>query len=110
MKMHNDNHRNVQPHTIAIGDRVLLKQKSTKELPPHDPDPYLVTDVQGTQITAVRRGATNIRDSQRFKKVFPTQPSRFRNLPPILQKVQGQDNDPDIGPPRHTPAEEQGPG
>ena len=30
-----------------------------------------VVDVQGTQITAVRHGATKIRDSQRFKKVAP---------------------------------------
>ena len=27
MKMHKDNHRNVQPNTITIGDRALLKQK-----------------------------------------------------------------------------------
>lgn len=76
MKKHKENHRNVQPHTIAIGDRVLLKQKSTKKWPPHDPDPYSVIDVQGTQITAVRHGAIKIRDSQRFKKVALTQPPK----------------------------------
>ena len=102
----------MRPHTIAIGDRVLLKQKSTKRHPPHDPDPYLVTDVQGTQITAVRHGATKIRDSQRFKKVAPTQPPRFRNLPPTLQQAHGhgQAEDPDIGPPLPKAAVERRPG
>ena len=110
MKQYKDNHRNVKPHTIAIGDRVLLKQKSTKKHPPHDPDPYSVVDVQGTQITAVRHGATKTRDSQRFKKVAPTQPPRFRNLPPILQLSQEQADDPDIGPPQPAVAAQQHPG
>ena len=102
MKEYKDNHRHVKPHTMAIGDRVLLKQKSTKKHPPHDPDPYTVVDVQGTQITAERHGAAKTRDSQRFKKVPPTQPSRFRNLPPTLQHMQNhpESSDPDIGPPQ----------
>ena len=100
----------MKPPTIVIGDKVLLKQKSTKKHPPHDPDPYSVVDVQGTQITAVRHGATKTRDSQRFKKVAPTQPPRFRNLPPLLQQPHDQSEDPDIGPPQPTAAAGQQPG
>ena len=102
MKVYKDDHRNVKAHEIVIGDRVLLKQKSTKKHPPHDPDPYTVLDVQGTQIIAVRHGATKTRDSQRFMKVAPTQPPSFRSLPPILQQPQDQSEDLDIGPPRPT--------
>lgn len=102
MKKYKDKPANVRPHTISIGDKVLLRQKSTKKNPPHDPDPYTVTDVQGTQITAVRHGRPKTRDSQRFKRVASPQPSRFRNLPSILQSNPPEDSDPDIGPPRTT--------
>ena len=85
MKEYKDKPANVRTHNIFIGDKVLLRQKSTKSNPPHDPDPYTVTDVQGTQITAVRHGRYKTRDSQRFKKVATPQPPRFRNLPASLQ-------------------------
>ena len=100
MKKYKDRPANVRPHNISIGDRVLMRQKSTKKNPPHDPDPYTVTDVQGTQITASRHGRVKTRDSQRFKKVPATQPPRFRNLPSSLQTPQHSDSDPDIGPAR----------
>ena len=103
MKKYKDRPANVRPHTISIGDKVLLRQKSTKKNPPHDPDPYTVTDVQGTQITAVRHGHPKTRDSQRFKRVEIPQPPRFRNLPSVLQSNPQKDSDPDIGPPRTTP-------
>ena len=103
MKQYKDKPANVRPHTISIGDKVLMKQKYTKKNPPHDPDPYQVTDVQGTQITAVRHGRLKTRDSQRFKRVATPQPPRFRNLPSSLQSSPRGDSDPDIGPPRTTP-------
>ena len=80
-----------------------MKQKSTKKNRPHDPDPYQVSDVQGTQITAVRHGRLKTRDSQRFKRVATPQPPRFRNLPSSLQSSPRGDSDPDIGPPETTP-------
>ena len=39
MKQCKHEHRNIRPHNIGIGEMVLLKQKSTKKHPPHDPDP-----------------------------------------------------------------------
>ena len=102
MKEYKDRPANVRTHNILIGDKVLLRQKSTKSNPPHDPDPYTVTDVQGTQITAVRHGRSKTRDSQRFKKVATPQPPRFRNLPASLQDHRQELSDADIGPPRTT--------
>ena len=99
MKMYKDRGRFVKPHNIKIGDKVLLKQKSTKKKPPYDPEPFQVVDVQGTQITVKRNGGILIRDSQKLKKVKEPQPTRFTDLPPMF-KEQVEDSDPDIGPPK----------
>ena len=42
----------VKKHNIQVGDQVLLKQKKTKTQSAYDPDPFIVTEVQGHQITA----------------------------------------------------------
>ena len=44
------------PTNIAIAEQVLLFQKPARNQPRYDPDPYTVTEVQGTQITTTRRG------------------------------------------------------
>ena len=92
MKKYKDRPSTVRPHNIMIGDKVLLKQKSTKRSPPHDPNPYTVTDVQGTQITATREGKVKTRDSQRFKQVETPQPPKFRTLPSSLRESTTPDN------------------
>ena len=42
----------MRPHNIHTGDTVLLLQKQSKSNPCHDPTPYEVISVEGTQITA----------------------------------------------------------
>ena len=64
MKVYKDKPPYVKSHTIRVGDKVLLRQKSTKRDPPYDPEPYTVVDVHGTQITGDRgRGVKKTRDS-----------------------------------------------
>ena len=54
---------------IQIGDRVLVKQDKTTIRPPFDPDPYRVTEVKGTQITAERDGQVKKRNQAKMKKL-----------------------------------------
>ena len=80
-KHYKDLKANVRPHTISVGDKVLLLQTTTKQRPWYDPLPYLVTRVQGTQITVSREdGKTFTRDAQRLKKVLPDHFSTSANL------------------------------
>ena len=50
-----------------VGDTVLLHQKKTTTKPPYDPDPFTVTIIQGTQITATRRGKVVTRNVDKWK-------------------------------------------
>ena len=70
MKAYKDRSRNVKPHNISKGDKVLLKRKTTKSKSPYDPNPYLVTNVWGTQIEGERDGKIKTRDAQRWKKLL----------------------------------------
>ena len=92
MKVYKDKPAYVKSHTIRVGDKVLLRQKSTKRDPPYDPEPYTVVDVHGTQVTGDRgRGVTKTRDSQRWKKVDIS-------LPPVIQSsATCEDGEADIG-------------
>ena len=71
-KHYKDNKSNVRPHDIEVGDKVLLLQNKTKSKPQYDPDPYTVTKVQGSHITARRREKVRTRDSKKFKKILAT--------------------------------------
>ena len=77
MKERVDKKVNVRPHTIQVGDNVLLKQKSTKQNPVYDPKPFTVTGVWGTQIEGTREGTTKTRDAQRWKSVKTKQRTRY---------------------------------
>ena len=70
-KSYKDQKSFVKPHTIQIGDTVLLSQKKTKTQPPYDPDPFTVTEVKGHQITANRGHKTLTRDAQKWKRIRP---------------------------------------
>ena len=69
MKHYKDNPSSVKPHKIHRGDRVLLKQKTTKHRSVYDPQPYIVTRTWGTQIEGQRGGVIKRRDAQRWKKI-----------------------------------------
>ena len=80
---------------------MLLLQKPTKSHSRYDPDPYTVTDVHGTQITATRNGKVRKRDSTKFKKVTIKAPTNYA----VLRQAGGtntadaEDSDYDINSP-----------
>ncbi|GFS05243.1 transposon Ty3-G Gag-Pol polyprotein [Elysia marginata] len=50
-----DKTRKTQPHSLTVGDTVLVRHKKTYKLtPPYIPKPYKVADVKGSMITAKR--------------------------------------------------------
>ena len=69
----------MRPHNIVPGDLVLLPQKKSKTQPQYDPDPYTVTKVMGTQITATRGQKSRTRDAQKFKKVVRKQKRNYKS-------------------------------
>ena len=78
MKAYKDGKNNVRPTNLQVGDKVLLKRKSTKHNSPYDPRPYTVTRIWGTQVEGTRDTDSKTRDAQLWKKVVITQhPKRF---------------------------------
>ena len=69
----------VKKHKIQVGDQVLLKQKKTKIQSAYDPDPYIVTEVQGHQITAGKEEKTLTRDAQKWKRIEPRDRPDYAN-------------------------------
>ena len=91
--------RNIRPHSIKLGDQVLLKQKTYSKCSPiFDPNPYTVTQIWGTQIEGKRDGTTKVRDAQRWKKirVMTKSNSSHRKSEPS-----GYLTNPDIGIPKN---------
>ncbi|GFR62604.1 transposon Ty3-G Gag-Pol polyprotein [Elysia marginata] len=65
-----DRTRTTQPHSLTVGDTVLLRQKKTNKLtPPYIPKPYKVADVKGSMITAKRGTHQIVRNSWYFKQI-----------------------------------------
>ena len=84
-KRYKDSKKTVRPHSIEVGDAVLLKRKQTKTTSRYDPDPFHVTEVKGTQITASREHQVRTRDAQRFKKVAIADPVSYqRQRQPLI--------------------------
>ena len=79
-KHYKDHKSNVRPHNITTGDQVLLLQKPTKSNSRYDPDPYTVTDVHGTQITATRNGKVRKRDSKKIQEGHHQSTHQLRSL------------------------------
>ncbi|KAL1467284.1 hypothetical protein MTO96_042287 [Rhipicephalus appendiculatus] len=69
-KVYADKRRHTKPHVLKQGESALCKQVRRNKLTPNfDPDPYVVTEVQGSKDTAVGRGKEITRNSSFFKKV-----------------------------------------
>ena len=68
MKLEYDTRMRVLESNINVGSLVLIKlNKERKTTPIWDPDPYRVTNINGTQITAQRHDRTTTRNSSFFK-------------------------------------------
>ena len=66
-KEYADRHRRAKEKEFKEGDKVLIHQKKTTTKPPYNPDPYTVTQIKGTQITAIRRGSHMTRNVDKWK-------------------------------------------
>ena len=62
-----DKHRRARLKPILVGDEVLVKQEKTTTKPPWDPNPYKVTEVKGTKITATRGHKERTRNVDKVK-------------------------------------------
>ena len=56
-----DKRKTAQEKMVKPGTKVLVAQRKTTTKPPFDPNPYTVTEVKGTQVTATRDGKTKKR-------------------------------------------------
>ena len=59
----------VRDHSIKVGDQVLLKQKKSKSQTAYNPEPFIVTEVKGHQITADKQEKSLTRDAQKWKRI-----------------------------------------
>ncbi|GFR75468.1 transposon Ty3-G Gag-Pol polyprotein [Elysia marginata] len=65
-----DKTRKTQPHSLTVGDTVLVRQKKTNKLtPPYIPKPYKVADLKESMITAKRGTHRIVRNSWYFKQI-----------------------------------------
>ena len=77
-------------HNFAIGDTVLVQvQKQNKLTPFYNPQPYQITHIKGTMITAERQGHTISRNASFFKKFSGEVSAK------IQQEAETADNDDD---------------
>ena len=96
-KFYKDNNRNVRPHSIQVGDRVLLAQKTTKRNPPFNPKALVVTEVRGHQIKASNDSITRGRDAQKFKVIHTVPPTNYDNVrSAVSMSTQQEDEVPDM--------------
>ena len=64
-----DKAKHVREQEVVVGNKVLLKQQKSSIKPPFDPEPYTVTEVKGTQVTARRGGKERKRNKVKMKVV-----------------------------------------
>ena len=104
-KEYADRHRRAKEREYKVGDKVLIHQKKTTTKPPYDPDPYTVTQIKGTQITATRRGQQMTRNVDKWK-ILKDRPLHLRSLGQgyTVTRAEDSDNDDDFDPPAQAPA------
>lgn len=113
-KEYADKKRHTKPHNFSAGDLVLCKQqKSDKYTTPYEKEPYKITQIIGSQITAENQNKTITRNSSFFKKYncdnritsYPTSyqydnPStdahetypHYKDLPTVVKEKEGENN------------------
>lgn len=70
MKEQADKRVRAQQSSIATGDKVLVRQKKRNKFSTRfDPSPYVVVDVKGTMVTAVRDEKYITRNVSQFKRI-----------------------------------------
>lgn len=99
-KEYKDAKSTVKAHSIQVGDQVLLDRKKTKLKSPYDPNPFIVSEVHGTQVVARRGEEQKTRDAQHWKKVESTPRLDYTDIRQRqARRRRDQDYYPDIGAP-----------
>ena len=75
-----DKRRRAREIEYNIGEKVQIKQKKTTTKPPFDPKPYIITEVDGMQVTAKRGDLIRIRNKAKWKLV-KERPARLQPAP-----------------------------
>ena len=64
---------------VKVGNHVLLQQKKEKKKKTYDPDPFELTEVKGTKVTAVRKTDGKMRSINMAKfKLLKPRSERFQ--------------------------------
>ena len=71
MEAYADSKANVKPSNISVGDTVVVKRdpSTKKSLLPYMPEPYTVTELKGSMITAKSGDAVTTLNSSFFKQI-----------------------------------------
>ena len=64
-----DKRYHAKEKTLNPGDKVLLKQRKTTTKSPYNPNPFIVTGVDGNRITMQNGAATRVRDKNKLKLI-----------------------------------------
>ena len=100
MKMNADKFNHAKEHTILVGDTILVRQQKKNKLSTRfDPEPYQVTRVKGTMVTATRLGHYVTRNISFFKKISPQQPHQQdtdREEEEIWDELNDSDNEANV--------------
>ena len=84
-----------KPKAIVQGDQVLLKQQKTTTQPLYNPQPFIVTNIEGNRLTLKNGETTRIRDKNKVK-VIPQRSPIFSRRPPIPSAAPESDIDIDM--------------
>ena len=90
-----DSRKHTKTKEVVKGVKVLVKQKKSSIRPPFDPNPYTVTKVKGTQVTA-SRGAKERTRNQVKMKVLKERPVHLQPQSRRWEQAEDSDNDADI--------------
>ena len=77
-----DKRHNAKLKSIVQGDQVLLKQRKSTTQPPYNPQPFVVTKVEGNRLTLKNGRTTRIRDKNKVK-VIPQRSPIFHSKTPV---------------------------
>ena len=90
-----DSRKHTKTKEVVKGAKVLVKQKKSSIRPPFDPNPYMVTKVKGTQVTA-SRGAKERTRNQVKMKVLKERPVHLQPQGRKWEQAEDSDSDVDI--------------
>ena len=86
-KQYADQKSHAKEHQLSPGDSVLVRQKKLNKLTPFfNPNPYIVSEVKGSMVTAYR-GKHKITRNSSFFKFLPGQPRAARIEKTVQQPV-----------------------